>query len=155
MRARTRAELDALDEWVIDAWLLAPLDVDLASRVVRLSLEQSLRNVGIDLPAWMPGPRNERRTAWYVEREWPVVRCTLTVRNVEEVIEAVDEGAPLSSAFEFDEHTGVLDIDNGTVRLRLSALDLELEVEPRAVDWRRERGWKIGPFEFESGSSGE
>jgi hypothetical protein len=82
--SHTRAhgrKLDALGDWVIDAWLLAPLDVDDASGVVRLSLEQSLRNVALDLPDWMPRPRNERCTAWYVEREWPVLHCTLTVAS--------------------------------------------------------------------------
>jgi hypothetical protein len=149
--AHTPAELDAIDGWVIDAWLRTPVQPPSPEGVLALSLEQAPDRAGTETPAGLPRPRNHRGTAWYEQYEQPAVACTLVVRHVEEVLRAPDEDLWLSSGIEFDGGSGILSIDQETVQVRVSALDLDLEATPEIVRWIRRRFWKIGPLEFESG----
>ena len=45
----------------------------------------------------------------------------------------------------------ILAFDHNIVRLRVEHLDVELEVMPEVVAWRRKRLWQIGPLNFETG----
>jgi hypothetical protein len=151
LRATTPEELDAIDTWVIDSWLDAPLAPISPAGALRLSIQQSLDEYDPDSPATLARPRNHRRTAWYEEYERPVLACTLTINQVEELLDAPDEATPLFSGVEFHAEERILAFDHDALRLRVERLDVELEVMPEVVAWRRKRLWRIGPLNFETG----
>jgi hypothetical protein len=151
LRATRPETLDAIDPWVIDCWLDAPLPPISPDGALRLSIEQSPDEYDPDPPPALARPRNRRRTAWYEEYERPVLACTLIINRVEEVLDAPEDAMPLSSGMEFDPRERILAFDHNIVRLRVEHLDVELEVMPEVVAWRRKRLWQIGPLNFETG----
>jgi hypothetical protein len=151
LRAKTLAELEGIDSWIADCWLDAPLPPVSPTGELRLSIEQSPDEVDpISTTAGLPGPRNRREEAWYDEWEQPMLACTLTIRHVEEMLEAPDYGLQLGGGVEFDPPSRTLVVDLGTLRLRVAALDVEFDVRPEVVRWVRKRSWRIGPLRFET-----
>jgi hypothetical protein len=149
LRARTDLELDAIDEWIIDSWLNAPMGSPSAERDLHLSIEQSPDEVDTEMQVGMPNARNHQKTAFYVEYDQPVVVCELILRGVETVLCAPEHGLPLSAGIEFDADSRILAIDHGVVEVEVSALDVELSIEPVVVRWRRKRLSRIGPLAIE------
>jgi hypothetical protein len=151
LRATTPAELDAVDSWVADCWLDAPLPAIAPDGELRLSIEQSPDEVDFqNIPDGLPERRNYRETAWYDEWEQPVLACALTVRHVEEILAAPEHGLQLGGGMEFDKPSRTLEVDLDTLWLRVAALDVEFEVMLEVVRWTRKRWWRIGPLRFES-----
>jgi hypothetical protein len=151
LRATTPAELAAIDGWIVDCWLDAPLPAIAPDGELRLSIEQSPDEVDFqNIPDGLPGRRNYRETTWYDEWEQPMLAGTLTIRHVEEILDAPEYGLPLGSGIEFDQPSRMLEIDIDTLRLRVAALEVELEVMPEIVRWTRKRWWRIGPLRMET-----
>jgi hypothetical protein len=151
VRATTPAELDAIDCWVVNCWLEAPVGPLSRDGVLRVSIEQSPQEVDPEPPRGLPRPRNHRQTAWYEEYEQPVVVCSLTIHHVERILDAPAEGLPLFRGIEFDQAGRVLRFDGDVLLVRVSELELELAVMPEPVRWARKRFWQIGPLNFETG----
>lgn len=149
LSARRPDELDAIDEWLVDCWLDAPVGPVPADGALKLSLEQSPDDVASETSG-LPQPRNQRKTAWYEEHEQPVVACTLTIRHVEEIVTAPEEGLPLCSGVEFDQASRTLAFDDDVLQVRVLELDVELDVTTHVVAWRRKRLWRVGPLMFET-----
>jgi hypothetical protein len=147
LRARTPDELDAIHGWVVDSWLEAPLEPVTPDGALRLTLNKAPG----DLAAGVPQPRNHRETEWYEEYERPVLACTLTVRHVEEIVTAPDEGIPLSSGLTFDSASRTLAFDHDGLQVRVSRLDLEFAVTTDVVRWERSRMWRVGPVTWTTG----
>jgi hypothetical protein len=100
-----------------------------------------------------PQPRNRRGTEWYEEYERPVLACTLTVRHVEAIVTAPDEGLLLSSGLVFDPASRMLAFDHDDLQVRVSSLDVEFAVTTDVVGWERLREWRVGPVSWTTGKS--
>jgi hypothetical protein len=158
LQARTADELDAISDWVLDSWLDGPVGPIDAGGTLRLTLTKDAAEVAAvdEMPAGasgLPQPRDHRVTRWYEEWRRPLVECTLTIRHAEEIVEGLEEGNPLFSGVEFDPATQLLNFDGTVVQVRVSELDVQLDVMPDAVGWKVHRSWQIGPIVFDTGDT--
>jgi hypothetical protein len=152
LSARSAEELEQISSWLLDCWLDAPVGPVAADCTLRLRITKDPAEVDVPDPnSGLPQPRNHRVTRWYEEWERPLVGCTITIRHVEEVVVGLEDPNPLFAWVEYNEADRTLDFDEQVLRVRVSQIDVQLDVMPEPVGWRRHRSWQIGPLGFQSG----
>jgi hypothetical protein len=153
LNARTPEQLEQISPWVLDSWLDAPVGPVAADGTLQLTITKDPAEVDLPNPTSdLPQPRHHRVTQWYEEWERPLVECAITIRHVEAIVEPLEDPQPLFDAIEYNAADRTLDFDESVLRVRVSQVDVQLDVKPAAVGWKRHRSWQIGPLGFQTGA---